>query len=85
MLLLLAAPLVAADVPISVQMYTSTDCTGNPTVEGVAAEALTDAQTLSGESHVRQTSRSDGLVDYCLAPRSCDLHLLTSPTFEPCV
>ena len=50
-LLLAAFQLVSADVPISVQMFTSTDCSGTPMVQGTAADPLTDAQTLSGTSH----------------------------------
>jgi len=51
LLLASALQLVAADVPISVQMFTTNDCSGTPTVKGTAADALTDAQTISGTSH----------------------------------
>ena len=52
LLLASALQLVAsADVPITVQMFTSNDCSGTPTVKGTATDALTDAQTISGTSH----------------------------------
>ena len=40
--------LVLADVPITVKMFTSADCSGTPTVAGTASDALTDAETLPG-------------------------------------
>lgn len=51
LLLLAALPLASADVPISVALYESADCSGTPTVQGTAADPLTDAETTSGSSH----------------------------------
>jgi len=50
-LLLAALPLASADVPITVQMYTSSDCSGSPTAGGTSTDPLTDAETMGGTSH----------------------------------
>ena len=50
-LLLAVLALASADVPMKVEMFASADCTGSPTVQGTAATALTDAETLGGTSH----------------------------------